>query len=321
MTWKNLACATFVVLGAMSARADGQEADPPERGVPAPAPATEQERDDARRNAIPLTALLAVGDEFAYRAESLVEQTVTTPAGVAMRSANESVAELSFKVISVGESGGADVEMRYERLRVSVRGSGAAAGGMEFDSEQSREDDAGNVLAMTLRPVVEAPVVLVLDAGMVVREVKGLEGLVPEGGKSMITKESIISTVTPLFALRTEPGSAEVGESWTSEGTEKQRGFTLVRTSRKTLEGVRGDEARLSLVDETRVESGAIGPGMELERWTTTGEAVWDVKARRLISIRAESEQVITGAQAGVPIRQAQAIKSTMTRIPLEFDE
>lgn len=326
MTWHVVAGAVLW-LGVMSLPAGAQMADPPERGVPAttPDPVAPAE-EEGEKKAIPLTALLKAGDEFAYRAESTVDQVVTTPAGVAMRSTNESVAALSFKVISVapeneeGRGGGVEVEMRYEHLRVSVRGSGAASGAVEFDSQDSREDDAGNLLAMSLRPIVEATITLVLDADMMVTEVKGLDGIIPEGGKSMITKESIISTVTPVFALRAEPGSAEVGEAWTAEGTEKQRGFTLKRTSRKKLERVRGDEAMLSLLDETRVESGAIGQGMKLESWKTTGEAVWDVRARRLISIRADSEQVITGAQAGVPMRQTQTITSKMTRIPLEFD-
>lgn len=71
-------------------------------------------------------------------------------------------------------------------------------GGMEFDSDESREDEEGNLLAMSLRPIVEGVMTVVLDARMEVKEVRGLAGLIPEGGKSLITEESIISTVTPV---------------------------------------------------------------------------------------------------------------------------
>ncbi|MEZ6211809.1 MAG: hypothetical protein R3B46_11260 [Phycisphaerales bacterium] len=306
----------MVMLGGLSVRAGAQMDDP--KFVPREEPVVEAPVEEVK--AVPLTALLRVDDEFAYRAESVVRQRVTTPAGVALESVNESDAEFVFRVVAVTDAG-AEVEMRYARLRVSVTGSGAAVGGMEFDSDESREDEEGNLLAMSLRPIVEGVMTVVLDAQMEVREVRGLAGLIPEGGKSLITEESIISTVTPVFALRGEPGEARVGEAWTSEGSEKQRSVVLKRTSTKKLERVSGGEATLSMTDETKVESGSMGGGMELEVWKTTGTAVWDAKERRLVSIRADAEQVFKGSQAGVPIRQSQTIESKMTRIPVEKGE
>ena len=68
----------MVMLGGLSVRAGAQMDDP--KFEPREEPAVEMPEAEAR--VIPLTALLEVDDEFAYRAESVVRQRVTTPAGV-----------------------------------------------------------------------------------------------------------------------------------------------------------------------------------------------------------------------------------------------
>lgn len=287
----------FCVLGVLSSHA------------PAQTEAPEAER-------IPLSARLEAGNELRYRSESIATMRVETPAGVAMENRNESIADLRFKVRTADEKG-AEVDMTYDRLRVTINNEGRT---MSFDSRDSREDDAGDILAGALRPFAEATITLVLDADGRIAEVRGLDGIAPEqGGKgAMITKESIISTVTPIFALRHHPPSAAVGEQWSTEVTDEQRGVTLRRVSKKKLERVSGGKATLSLIDETEAEPSETAAPMVIDAWRTTGEAVWDIAERRLLAIDAESEQTISGEQSGVPIRQSQIIESRLIRLPSE---
>ena len=193
------------------------------------------------------------------------------------------------KVINADDSG-AQVELVHEEVR--LRANGEVPG--SFDSTKPSKNDADDVYAHILRPLVGLTLTLNVDKDGTIRSVSGLDSIQPADMmeamlfKSLFGEDEFIRMYQPLFSLKPGDPKAERGESWNVKRRQASGLGILESNLRLTLERASRHDAtiRIGGTESILPASGASG---KVSDSSVKGTCVWDLDDGVLRELKTQS--------------------------------
>lgn len=185
------------------------------------------------------------------------------------------------------EGGGGTITLTHERMRVKVEGMLPNTG--EYDSTKP-DVNGDSVIGRVVASIVDKPITLTIDAEGKITSVAGLDALAPQGAegtlfRSLFTEEAFIRMYGPLFAIKRDPNSAEVGEEWQEVSNDASSIGLMAHVHTLKFERMRGTLADVTITGKVNMEDNA---GMFKQDSKVDGSAVWDSAASRLTKLETE---------------------------------
>lgn len=193
------------------------------------------------------------------------------------------------KVADVTDTG-VQIELVHEKIRLDARGEVPGS----FDSTKPAKDDADNVYAHILRPLVGAKLTLNVSKDGTIRSVEGLDAVQPADPleaqlfHSLFGQDEFIRMYEPLFSIKPDDPHAERGESWTVT-RRRASGLGIVQSDlRLTLERATRHEARIRIGGKESFLPGG-GASGKVSQSSVTGSCVWDLNQGVLGELKTQS--------------------------------
>lgn len=267
---------------------------------------------------VDLAAQLTAGDEQSYTFRTETKQSMAVGAAPPQMQGSEVESLLRTRVREVDAEGVATVQFVYERMKVNV---GSPNGNFEFDSEWPIARDAGNPIAPAVRHLVGKSIVARIDAEGQLLDMQPIDttGADPNVARMMadlVNPESFRQLVVLLYGLKSDPSTAGVGETWSSQNALPSGMGSMEITREFTLESVIAGKAYVNIgggielvVDPSLPKQ----PGAEFLEWkggTVDGRVVWDSRNGRLDKVEVGTE--INAADSN-PAYQGNVLTVTIT--------
>ncbi len=202
---------------------------------------------------------------------------------------------------SAADDGSGVVTLVHERIRVDLGGQQPTTGAFDSDAPRANAD---STLGKVVTSIVGKPVTIEVDGAGKITAVRGLDALAPaEAAANTIFRQFFGESefkrmYQPLFAVKQDPPTAELGEEWTIS-TEQSTGLELARVDhRLKLEQIRGNEAHVSIGGE--IQMGESGGLIKTDESRIEGKAYWDTEGAQLDRFETESLLRASGDAPGM---------------------
>lgn len=210
------------------------------------------------------------------------------------------------------EDGNHLIDLTFERVYMQVRG-----GSMEltFDSDNPIEQDVGNLLAPTTRPLIGVRVRLAVEEnGTIVSDSTPDDPsqITNPVLQTFIGREVLQGLFGQIFTTFHETGIAEPGESWKRDESFYMLTVPVETETVYTLESAQGDTATISITGgfTQNLGSSPIDPvSTALE-----GNIEWDVKRGMAKSVRLRLDATNKGELNDSPVTQVLSRELTIKR-------
>ena len=221
------------------------------------------------------------------------------------------------------------VKLTHERVAVSFEGRGGGApGSLPMGSYDSSDPDAAgtsDVYRRIVAPIVGKSVVIdLLPSGEFVA-VRGLNDLAPSGPagvmfRELFTEQTFRDMYGWLFRLKSDPSTAEPGESWTIAQSANNPLGTLRRVYELTLGAVDGSSKTATIEIGGKVELQGSVPGMfeptgGADAQAVSGTAEWDVEGKQVVSLSSTSKTDIESTTPGMPVKMSIEAETKVKRV------
>lgn len=212
---------------------------------------------------------------------------------------------VSRKVVSTSETS-AKVEVMIHHV---VAEATPPMGGelMKFDSEQPVEKDAGNMLAMKYRQMVDKPYILDVALDGTVTDVE-----LPKDALVGDSKDELKVMFGPLFRVRTGETVMAVGDSWETTDFVPGSNQKLTTKSRSTLSEVKDGSAKVTVEGKVAFQEGAAPPGMEFKEASENGHVVWSLTDGALVERTSVQKLALSNAEMALDVNST--TESTIKR-------
>ncbi len=204
--------------------------------------------------------------------------------------------DFTLKVKEVTDDGIATVDLTYDRMVMNVSGMFD----LSFDSSKPTDEDAGNMLASALRPLIGSSLTMTIDRDGNITKVEGFDSLklnpsAQQMAGTLATADGVKSTFGQVFSTRKSDGRANVGDTWTNVDSFSAGQMGTVKTSVKhTLKSHSGGMAKVDLVGDLAIEGGMM-PELKLTTSEVTGNYIWDTEVGMLKSIETKQTSTMQG--------------------------
>lgn len=219
-----------------------------------------------------------------------------------------------LRVVEAPAEKDATVELVYEALKIKVT---SPMGDGEFDSDKPRDQDAGNMLAPTLRPVVGTVLTLTVDPDGNIKSVTGGEGILNAGiaaqlGQASGVRQLFGGIITPKRA----PGAVKVGESWENvDLIDSGMMGSFKMTTKHTLKSATASAAELTFAGRIEMGSEAPASGFKINSSKYDGQYTWDLTHGRLEQMKSAQSVKMEGDSGGMSLSMDSDATMTVTRI------
>lgn len=212
---------------------------------------------------------------------------------------------VSRKVVSTSETS-AKVEVTIGHV---VAEATPPMGGelMKFDSKQPVEQDAGNMLAMKYRQMVDKPYVFDVALDGTITDVE-----LPKDALVGDSKDELKNTFAPLFRLRAGEPVIAVGESWETTEFVPGSNQNLTTKSKSTLSEVKDGTAKVTVEGKVAFKEGATPPGMEFKEASEGGHVVWSLTDGALVERTSVQKLALSNAEMALDVNST--TESTIKR-------
>lgn len=273
-----------------------------------------------RVRTIDLRPKFVVGREARYtmKIDSSLSTQVNAPdlpGEPAQTSVNQ---ELDLRVVCTAatEAGGI-IDLYFDRFKLNM-----AEGDMEaeFDSSTPAAQDAENPAARVVRPLVGAKLTLHLDHDGNITKIDGgaeLARLSSSFGRELADPARARALFGPIFTAQKAPGSAKLGQSWTTSDTTDLAPFgSLTFRTTTTLDRFKAPDAELSIAGEMTLAPEQAGKS-KLKTSTYEGALTWDSDAGLPRSLRTKQSLALEFKSDSVVQTVENSVTMTFTRTGL----
>jgi len=204
--------------------------------------------------------------------------------------------DFTLKVKDVTSDGIATVDLTYDRMVMKVGGMFE----MTFDSTKPTDQDAGNMLASALRPLIGSSLTMTVDRDGNISKVEGFDKLklnpsAQQMAGTLATADGVKSTFGQVFSTRKSDGRASVGDTWTNVDSVSAGQMGTVKTSiTHTLKSHTGGMAKVDITGDLAIEGGMM-PELKLTTSEVTGNYIWDTEVGMLKSIQTKQTSTMQG--------------------------
>ena len=189
------------------------------------------------------------------------------------------------------------------------------------------ERENAEMLAMVLRPMLEAKLTLKIDAaGNIISATGGSEmspmsSLGLDAAKGLSSKSGA-GLLGPIFTAKKPSGRARIGESWTNEDTldASALGSMKMRTTH-TLRSASGGVANIDvsgLIDKT---SESVSGPVQIKDSSFSGRYRWDTTKGQLEAMDINQSVGMETAIEGLMLSSTQKARTRLTRLPNDAKE
>lgn len=222
------------------------------------------------------------------------------------------------------------VKLNHQRVAVSFEGRGGGPGVPmgAYDSDNPDAPGTTEEYRAIVSPMVGKSVTIEMTAGGEFVAVHGLDALAPEGiagaiFKELFTEQTFRDMYSWLFALKTDPSTAEHGESWMVVQSANNPLGTLRRMYDLTLERASDDGHNAFINITGNLELQGSVPGMfEIKPASgspmVVGKAEWDNQKRQVVSLESHSQTDISSTTPGMAVKMKVNAKTKLKRVDAE---
>lgn len=163
---------------------------------------------------------------------------------------------------------------------------------LKFDSAQPIEQDAGNMLAMKFRQMIDKPYVMDVALDGTITDME-----MPKDAAVSDSKDDLKTTFAPLFRVRTGETMTAVGEAWEATDVVPGSAQNLTSKSNLTLEEVKDGTAKVKVAGKVAFKEGVAPPGMEFTEATEEGQVLWNLTDGALVEKKTVQKLTMTNAE------------------------
>lgn len=205
------------------------------------------------------------------------------------------------------------LKLTHERIAVTFEGRGGGPLPMgAYDSDNPDADTTTDEYRAIVAPMVNKPVLIDLTPNGEIAAVRGLAQMAPEGVAGqyflvMFSEQTFRDMYGWLFALKAEPATAELGESWQIVQSDNNQLGTLRRVHALTLDSISGNTATVTIAGKNDLLGSA--PGMFEVRPPASGAPMvkgtiaWDTEHRQVITLESTSNTRVESTMPGMSVK------------------
>lgn len=266
-----------------------------------------------------LVAVLKVGDVDRYVTEIDIEEKKTA----IQRTSTQRLVQRAEVVITVEEVTESGSRATVVLERVAFEAKGEPLNGA-FDSRDPAEQDAGNLFAEAMRPIVGAPLKVELAADRTIEAITGMDGLSPTDPRaallfeSFFGEESMKNLLQLIFRMKSDPAHARVGERWMRESVDQTDFGAMRKVTEYTLESIEDGMARITIGGDIEMADSMPGNPMStrIDSSNVSGLCLWHLPSGRLERLGAETMAVMKAGDEEFPFEHEIRSKVRIVHAP-----
>lgn len=284
-----------------------------------PTPVVSAQPDGGAKKKVDLRPKFKKGDKHRFNFKLDQKTTQDLPEVGKSEQAVTQDFDLSLTVKESDPEKGATLELKYERIKMSLGGD--VFGDLSFDSSKPVADDANNPAAAIFRPIVGVTLTVETDPNGMITKVSGGESLGMTGAAGMagaFTGADLIKNMWgPILSGNRGGAEAAVGESWTND-TEIASPMGKVRLKiTSTLKSHTGGKAAIDMDGSFVLDgSSAAVPGITVKDSGLSGRAVWDTELGIVSTIDMTQKLKTERSAGGQTVSTVIDSTSKVTRLP-----
>jgi hypothetical protein len=219
------------------------------------------------------------------------------------------------------------VRLVHERVAVSFEGRGGGPGVPmgAYDSDNPDAPGTTEEYRAIIAPMIGKPLTIELTPEGEFVGVRDLDSMAPEGVpgmlfRQMFTEQTFQDMYAWLFALKTHPSTAEVGETWMMVQSANNPLGTMRRMYDLTLNAVAGEGGHAAIDIAGSFEIQGSVPGMFEVKPSESGpmvrgKATWDPAKRQVVSLSCQSQTHVNSTTPGMVVRLKVNASTTLKRV------